>query len=177
MGKRRMFTSGLLIGIAGVFPCLAKADTTATFQVSATVVSGCEINGALMSGGENLGEYGAVNFGSHSSLSKETVTAVLEQNVGLTLSCTPGVSLNMALGSGLHATTSRNMRATGSASYIPYQLYRDAGFSQAIPIDQVIPVAFSNPSAITLPIYGRLVLNGDKPPDIYSDTLLLTLSW
>ena len=60
---------------------------------------------------------------------------------------------------------------------MPYELYRDPGLSQEYAIDQAYPVSFSDPQAISLPIYGKVSLSGDKPPDTYSDTIDLTLSW
>jgi spore coat protein U-like protein len=176
MGWERHFLK-LAAGIAACDPSAVLADTTATFQVSATIVSGCEINGVLASGGETLGDYGTVDFGTHSSLSTGTVTAAITPNASLTLSCTPGVSLTMALDGGLHAATSRNMQAAESADLVPYRLYSNASLTDELLIGQASSVSFSDPQAITLPVYGKVILSGDKQPDTYSDTVILTLSW
>lgn len=77
----------------------------------------------------------------------------------------------------MHPTTSRNMQASGSAALIPYTLYRDSGLGDEFVVDQAFPVTFSNPQAITLPVYGKVILTGDKPPDTYLDTVTMTLSW
>ncbi|CDO35419.1 Spore coat U domain protein [Novosphingobium sp. KN65.2] len=164
-------------GLAAVLSTPAMADTTTTFQVSATVVSGCEINGALASNGEVLGRYGQLDFGTHSSLSTDTASAAIAADAGLTLSCTPGIALSMALGAGQHGSATRNMQAAGSSDLLPYRLYRDPAFSNEMQIDQAYAITFADPEAIALPIYGRVVLSGDKPPDTYSDTVVLTLSW
>jgi len=177
MGSQLRRAARMGAGLAAALSNPAMADTTTSFQVSATVVSGCEINGSLASGGEALGRYGLLDFGSHSSLSRDTVSTAIAADAGLTLSCTPGVALSMALGAGQHGSAVRNMQAAGSGALLPYRLYRDAGFSNEMQIDQAYAVTFADPEAIALPIYGRAVLSGDKPPDTYSDTIVLTLSW
>ncbi|UNK79785.1 spore coat U domain-containing protein [Sphingopyxis granuli] len=145
--------------------------------MSATIVAGCEINGALATNGQSIGTYGTVDFGTHAALSTETVTAAILPDAGLTLACTPDVLLTVTLGGGLNNGATRNMKAAGSNALQPYTLHRDAGLSQEYAVDQPYAVTFDDPEAIILPVYGQAPLSGDKPPDIYSDTVLITLSW
>lgn len=173
----RPLSLSVLAGSVTLVPSAAYAVTSASFQVSAIVVSGCEINGDLATGGELLGRVGTIDFGTHSALATGNITANMVQNSALTLSCTPGVALTMSLNGGLHATSSRNLQASGSAATIPYRLYRDAGLNQEFTINQAVSVTFADPQSIALPVYGQITLSGDKPPDTYSDTILLTLSW
>ncbi|EHJ59359.1 hypothetical protein NSU_3691 [Novosphingobium pentaromativorans US6-1] len=128
-------------------------------------------------GGEALGRYGSLDFGTHPSLSTDTASAAIAADAGLTLSCTPGVTLSMALGGGQHGSATRNMQASGSNDLLAYRLYRDAAFSNEMQVDQAYSVSFADPEDMVLPIYARVVLGGDKPPDTYSDTVVLTLSW
>lgn len=165
------------LGLGGCLASPALAGTTASFQVSATVVPGCEINGSAPAPSQNLGQLGTLNFGTHSALGTDTVTAVLVRNSGITLSCTPTVSLTMSLDGGQHAATTRNLQAAGGTERVAYRLYRDPGFGQELLANQGYGITFSDPYAVPLPIYGRLDLPGVRRPDVYRDTVTVTLTW
>jgi len=154
----------------------ATAQTSASFQVSATIVPGCEINGSPPTAGQGIGQAGVLDFGSHSALETGQISVSLAQNGGLTFRCTPTVALTMALGGGLHAGSSRNVQGPGGAR-LAYNLFRDAGFTQQLAVDQPVPISFSGPGAIALPIYGRLNLGTANRPGTYTDTVVVTLAW
>ncbi|HEY0271501.1 MAG TPA: spore coat U domain-containing protein [Sphingomonas sp.] len=155
----------------------AGAAPSASFQATATIVSGCEVDGALPGGGQTIGQIGTLDFGVHSALSTDTITASLAQNAGLLLVCTPGVALTMNVDAGLHGGATRAMQAPGNASRLSYHLYRDAAFAQELLANQPIPVSFVSATPIALPIFGRLTLPGNLPPGTYGDTVLVTLNW
>lgn len=166
-----------LLGIVAAIPTPGTAATpTASFEVAATIVSGCEINGAAADGGD-LGRYGTVDFGTHSALKAETVTATVTPEASVTLACTPGVSLTVSLDGGLHGDGSRNMKAAGGNALQPYKLFSDAGHTQEYGVGQSHSFEVASSQAIALPIYGRTDLGGQNPPDVYSDTVVVTLSW
>lgn len=165
---------GICVSISLAAP--AAAQTSASFQVSATIVPGCEINGSPPTAGQNIGQMGSLDFGEHSALETGAVSASLTQNAGLALRCTPSVTLTMTLGAGLHAENSRNLQAPGGGR-IAYDLYNDPGFTQQLGVDQPVPISFAGPDVITLPIYGRLALAPGNPPGTYTDTVIVTLAW
>lgn len=167
----------LAVGLAAGPSSISHAATSTSFQASATIVSGCEINGSLPTPGQAIGQIGTLNFGVHSALDTGPVTAALAQNAGLTIACTPAVSLMMSIGGGLHSATTRNLQATGSSARLSYRLYRDPGFSQELLINQAVAVTFADPSHVALPIYGRLTLPGNAVPDTFEDTVVVTLTW
>ncbi|CRM75563.1 spore coat protein U domain-containing protein [Pseudomonas fluorescens] len=156
----------LACGLA--LPLPLSAVTSQSFQVSATVTPGCLIVG----GGSN---YGALTYGSYSALATSTVTAALTG--GVTLQCTPGVALSMSVDGGLHSGSGRNLQLNSGSARVPYQLFRDAAFSQSLGISQSVSVSYSDANTIRLPIYGRVVLPGNQPGGTYSDTLQVQLSW
>ena len=163
-------------------PQAAVADTSASFLASAKIEAGCEINGVVPAANASVGQIGTLAFGTHSALATGPVTATMVQNGGFKLSCTPSVGLTMSLDGGQHGGSQgsalRNLQAPGTgADRIEYRLYRDAGFSQELQAGQPYPIIFSNPLAITLPIYGRLILPGNRRPEVYSDTVVVTLTW
>ncbi|WP_336962840.1 spore coat U domain-containing protein [Sphingobium aquiterrae] len=177
--RRDMMARALGIAMASVaaLPSAAEAATSALFQASATIVSGCEINRALPAGGASLGEIGTLDFGTHSALATGPATAMMAQDASVELRCTPDVTLTMTTDAGLHGGTTRNLQASHSSDRLPYRLYRDAAFSQEVLANQPIAVSFSAASQISLPLYGRMTLPGNMPPDTYGDTIVVTLNW
>lgn len=144
---------------------------TSTFQVSASIVAGCVISGT------NTGVFGALNFGSQSGVSATTVNASFVQSTSINLACTPGTTLSMSINQGSNFTTTRNLKLPGYSSTVPYTLFRDASRTTVIPVNQSVPLSYSNASNITLPIYGQLKLPGTARAGVYTDTLTVTLSW
>jgi spore coat protein U-like protein len=184
MGRRREAWKDLArAGFAASFcltggrEAMAQATPSASFPATATIVSGCEIDGALAVGSQSVGQIGILAYGTHSALSTETLSANLVQNAGLAMRCTPGVTLTMTISGGLYADATRAMRASGNTARIGYRLYRDAGFTQEMLADQPATMSFGSADPITLPIFGRLTLPGALPAGVYADTVLVTLNW
>ena len=146
------------------------AALTSTFQVSATVVAGCLVEG----GASN---YGSLDFGSYSALSTSSVTTALGGTT-VTLQCTPGVNLSMSVDAGQNsASGTRNLKRSSGSSLVAYQLFRDAGFSQSLGINQCVPVSYSNPAIIKLPVYARAQLTGNLPAGNYTDVVQVVLTF
>lgn len=165
-----------LLALAAV-PLGAQAETTASFGVSAQVVSGCEINGALPTNGQSIGTVGTLDFGSHPALETGLVTASLLPATGLAVRCTPGVSLLMSTDGGTHNNGLRNLQLNAGTVRQPYRLYRDAARSQEWLAGQAVAISFTAGADISLPIYAGLVLSGTLPPGTYTDTVVITLNW
>ena len=169
----RLVAAGAL-GLANV---RARAETSANFQVGATVESGCLIEGPGASGGN----FGTLDFGSASALSTETRTATLANAATLTLRCTPQTMLSMTIDAGQHVGGGlRHLQRGGDVtSRIVYALCSDAACVQPILIAQPVAIAVTTANAddVRLPIFGRLTLPGNLPAGLYADTLTLVLSW
>lgn len=151
-------------------PLPLAAVLTSTFQVSATVAAGCLVVGGVSN-------YGNLNFGSYSALSTSSVTTALGGTT-VTLQCTPGVSLSMSVDAGLNsASGTRNLKRSSGTSLVAYQLFRDAGFSQSLGINQSVAVSYSDPSTIKLPVYARAQLTGNLPAGSYTDVVQVVLTF
>lgn len=144
------------------------AATSATLAVSATIVAGCVVT-------NSGGLYGALNFGTYSALSTSAVSVALAG--GVTLQCTPGVSVSMQVDGGLNNVSGRHLKVGSGTAQIAYQLFQDAAHSQALGISQSVNVPYTNANAITLPIFGYVLLPGNKPAGTYSDTLQVQISY
>lgn len=157
----------------------AHANTSAEFDVSASITAGCLIDGLGSSG--NAGTLGMLNFGQASALSTATKNASLLAAQTLRLRCTPGVNMTMAIDAGSHAASgARNLQlGANSALRLAYSLCTDAACTQPLAIggSSVIAVSSSNSNDVKLPIYGRLTLPGQATAGTYTDTLTVTLSW
>ena len=152
----------LLCTISGA----VSAAQTATLQVSAGIVAGCVVS-------SSGGLYGNLNFGTYPSLSTAPVSVGLTG--GVTLQCTPGVTVSMTVDGGLHNASGRRLQIASGTAQIAYQLFQDSAHSQSLGIAQTVNVPYTNANAITLPIFGYLLLPGNQPAGTYSDTLQVQL--
>ena len=150
----------------GSAPLWAALSTTLT--VNASIVAGCVVT-------TTGGLYGTLSFGTYSALSTAPVSVALAG--GVTLQCTPGVSVSMQVDGGLHNVSGRHLKSGSGTAQIAYQLFQDAAHSQSLGIAQSVNVPYANANAITLPIYGYVLLPGNQPAGTYSDTLLVQLSY
>ncbi|KAF1032199.1 MAG: hypothetical protein GAK37_00549 [Pseudomonas sp.] len=160
--------AALVLACAACLPLPLAAVTGATMQVSASIVAGCLVVGGVSN-------YGNLNFGSYSALSTSTVSAAVTS--GVQLQCTPGVTLSMSVDGGQNNSSGRHLKLNTGSAQVAYQLFTDAGLSQALGVSQNVNVAYSNANNITLPLYGRVVLPGNQPAGTYSDVLQVQLSW
>lgn len=144
---------------------------TSTFQVSASIVAGCVISGT------NTGVFGTLNFGTQSGVATATVNASFVQSTTINLACTPGTTLSMSINQGNNYTTTRNLKLPNFSNTVPYTLFSNASRTTVIPVNQAVPLSYSNAGNITLPIYGQLQLPGTARAGVYTDTLTVTLSW
>ena len=160
-------------------PSAAHAETSKSFDVSATIAAGCAVDGLGTSG--NAGTIGTLAFGSQPSLATSTLQASLNSTQSVTLRCTPGVALTMSLDGGLHsASGNRNMQlGANTAARLLYTLCTDAGCGQAIGINQVIAITVnsSNMNNVRIPVVGKVTLPGNSRVGTFTDTVTITLSW
>lgn len=158
---------------------VAQAETTAQFDVSATITSGCLVDGLGSSG--NAGRIGTLDFGIDSTFSTAIHTATTTGGQTIRLRCTPGANLTMSIDGGSHAAAgARNLQlGANSSARIAYALCRDAGCTLPIAIGTpyAVPVSGTNSEDVLLPVYGRLALPGTRPAGTYTDTLTVTLTW
>lgn len=160
----------------------ARAETTATFQVSAAVVPGCVVMGGATNVTEgDAGLLGTLDFGTASVLSQTSLTADTVMASGVVLRCTAGTSVSMSIGGGLYASGGLRHVATAGGAQLAYRLRQSSGAGSFIDINQVIPIVIGSggPSYedLVLPVHGVLELTGNLPPGAYTDTLQVTLSW
>ena len=160
----------LAVGLCLALTQGAHAVTTSTFQVTAQIVAGCLVVGGVTA-------YGVLDYGTSSALSTATLSTSLGGST-VTFQCTPGVALSMSVDGGQNsASGTRNLKRTGGTQMLAYQLYRDAAYSQSLGIGQSVAVSYTDPTAIKLPVYGRVQLTGTMPAGTYTDVVQVTVTW
>ena len=176
--KAPALLAATLVCLTGGFPS-ARAETTAQFDVTATIVAGCLVDGLGASG--NAGTIGRLDFGVDSTFSTATHTATTTTGQAIHLRCTPGVNLMMSIDGGGHAAAGARhlQRSADTSARIAYALCRDAACTLPVAIggSAALPVSSANSEDVRLPIFGSLILPGTLPPGTYTDTLTVTLSW
>lgn len=157
----------------------AHAETTAQFDVAATITSGCLVDGLGESG--HAGTIGTLDFGTDSTFSTATHSASIATNQMIRLRCTPGIALAMSIDGGDHAAAGvRHLQlGANSSARVAYAVCRDAGCTLPIPIGGSTSVAVTpvNSDDVRLPLFATLTLPGALPPGTYSDALTVTLTW
>jgi spore coat protein U-like protein len=176
MGRGALCRASLTC-LATLMPTVSQANTSASFQASANIVSGCEVGGTLVTATTTIGQIGTLNYGTRPTLTNGTVTASMVQNPSLQLICTPDVALTMTVDGGLHSATTRNLQASQTVTRLAYRLYRDVALATELVINQPVSISFTGGTAITLPIFGRVTLPGNSLADTYTDTVVVTLNW
>ncbi|MCW2365144.1 spore coat protein U-like protein [Sphingobium sp. B11D3B] len=172
----------IALSLLGAAPCWfqpATAETTAQFQVAATITAGCLVSG--LGGSGSASAVGLLDFGEDSTFSMATHTASLGGSQSITLRCTPGANVTMSIDGGHHAAAgSRHLQLGGNnAARIAYVVCSDATCNQPVAIGAgtAMVVTSGNSNDVHLPVYGRLMLPGGLPAGDYTDTLTVTLQW
>ncbi|EGR0266879.1 Csu type fimbrial protein [Vibrio alginolyticus] len=156
------------------------ADATQTFQVSATVDTGCLINGAVQEeSATQAGQIGTLDFGEHSSVYATEVQGSITYSSSLTLSCTPGITMNVSVNGGMNESDGvRKLKHSEEATTVDYFLFQDLNYTQVLDIDTQYSVdTDQDPDNIQFPIWAKATINGNEVAGIYMDTLTLTLEW
>ena len=115
-----------------------------------------------------------LDFGVHPAVAAGPVSATLAGT--LQIACSGRTALGMAVDGGLHQSGAQRHLRGGAGALVAYRLYADAGRTQPIAIGQ--PVSVAVPGLPTLPLHGELTLPaGQAPPDAYTDTAQVTLTY
>lgn len=166
----RIWLAGSLSGLGVLLAGPLDAATTSSFMVTAQIVAGCLVVGGVSS-------YGTLDYGTQSALATGAIGSSLGGTT-VTFQCTPGVALSMSVDGGQNsASGTRNLKRTGGTQVLAYQLYRDAAYSQSLGIGQSVAVNYTDPTAIKLPVYGRVQLSGTLPAGTYTDVVQVTVTW
>ncbi len=147
----------------------ARAETAASFRVSASVSRGCRIVT------DDANRLGSIDLGSVAGLRSRTVEGALisAAGAGVSVECTPGVSASLSADKGEHPSGGeRQLKLTTGLALIPYRLFADG---QAAPWTDALPLPSGGRRLI--PVRAVATLAGPAVAGTYTDTVRVTLSW
>jgi len=155
--------TGILLALCGN-PAVA-ATTTTTFQVSATVAGSCSVSATHLS----FGTYTPGN------------TLPTDAASTISVNCTLLTPYHVRLDKGLNGSsvTGRKMVRAGGPETLGYGLYRDEArnlnWGETDGTDTVDGVGTG--ANVSHTVYGRIPAEQSVPPDSYSDTITVTVSY
>jgi spore coat protein U-like protein len=134
------------------------------FMISATVVNNCLIN--------------ATNIAFTAT---GVLSSALDASGSITTRCTNGDAYQIALNGGTSGNVAaRTMVRSGGGGTVNYQLYTDAGRSQAWGDGSggtTMPTGTGTGNAVVIQVYGRVPAQTTPAPGSYSDTITATISF
>ncbi len=183
-------TAGLTLGLSAT-TVSAAGNMAGQLNAQMVLQSGCIVSGAPGAGSTGV-NFGTLDFGTRPSTFTGVVTTTASGGAGgagaTQIVCSPDVtSLTVSVSAGNNAgqgaTVGTGARAMkfGASSYLPYDVYSDAGMTTPYPTSGST-LAVSLPgtgAAIALPVYGRInktSLNA-LAAGTYTDVLQVTLAW
>ncbi|SEL92115.1 Spore coat protein U (SCPU) domain-containing protein, partial [Roseateles sp. YR242] len=140
-----------------------------TFQVTATVITSCNVSGA------------ALNFGN--TVDPLNTSVPLDATSTLTVTCSNTTPYAVALNAGLNAGGASNFTARtmkSGANTLGYQLYLDSGRTTVWGDGTASSSSKSGTgsgSAQTLTVYGRVPMLANVVPGSYTDTVTVTITY
>lgn len=161
MKKNNQFIKSALIAAVGfALSGSALADTkTATFNVTATVLSSCNVAATDLA----FGDY-------------DPTAGDLERTSTITATCTAGTTYAIALGQGQN--TSRQMKNAGG-EFLDYELYQPDGYT-TIWGDvggAVVPQTSTTGAPVEYIVNGRVTGGQYVTAGVYSDKVLVTVTY
>ncbi|KPN21443.1 hypothetical protein AO715_13095 [Xanthomonas sp. Mitacek01] len=163
------YTEALLATPPWPTSCTAGGNGGATtgfgFTASAPVASRCTISTAT-----------DLDFGAVPGL----ITGNRDQVSAVNFSCTGRTPWNVGLDNGLNASgTIRRLRLGGTANYVRYELYRDAGrtarWGTTTGSDTAAGTGTGAAQSVT--VYGRVPSGQTVPAGSYTDTVTVTVTY
>lgn len=155
-----------LIATLAIAPLLSHAATkTATFQVTATMVSDCTVISA-----PNI-DFGTVGV----------MTSNIDTTSTLIVACTPGTAYSVALdpGTGTGSTITDRRMASGSGGSLKYQLFRDSmrtqNWGNTVGTDTVGGTGNGGNNAYV--IYARVPTQTAPAVGSYASTVTVTINY
>lgn len=144
----------------------SAAETTTTFQVTATVLTACAVTALPLAFG---------NYDPTSSTDTDATTTI-------TVTCTLGTPYQIGLDAGTAAgatVTTRQMTGTVSSDLLDYSLFSDSGrttnWGNTLATDTVSVASAGLTDLHT--VYGRITASQNVTADAYVDTITVTVTY
>jgi spore coat protein U-like protein len=172
-------------------PAFASGSMAGQLNTKMVLQAGCIVSGAPGAGSTGV-NFGTLDFGTQPATFTGILAATASGGAGgagaTQILCSPDVtSLSITVSGGNNAGQggsvgigSRAMKL-GTSSYLPYEVYSDAGMTSAYPTSaSAVGVTLPGTGvALPLPIYGRINKTSAAAltSGTYTDVLQVTLAW
>jgi spore coat protein U-like protein len=172
-------------------PAFASGSMAGQLNTKMVLQAGCIVSGAPGAGATGV-NFGTLDFGTQPATFTGILAATASGGAGgagaTQILCSPDVtSLSITVSGGNNAgqggsvgVGSRAMKL-GTSSYLPYEVYSDAGMTSAYPTSaSAVGVTLPGTGvALPLPIYGRINKTSAAAltSGTYTDVLQVTLAW
>jgi spore coat protein U-like protein len=171
----------LLVLVASLAPNVVLAQVVSgSVDATITLQASCEVNGAPGATGV---DFGALDFGTHSTLFDQADAEISDTAAGISVQCTPGTQYTLAFDGGLHAASAnaalglRAMEHSGGGTFVTYNLYAASGRTVPMSINGTMGPLTADGSAQTVNVYGRALGESGLVAGTYDDTIGVTLSF
>jgi spore coat protein U-like protein len=161
--KRLLVAATALIGVVAVQDAWGQSQSAnATIAVTASVDPSCSVTASTL------------------SFLTVPATTIVNANATVNVTCTTGATYEVGMDPGLHAVSSqRNLKITGGATLLPYNLYQDAGYS--IPWGNNLEVdtqeGTGTGSAQPWTVYGQIPSQSTVTTGVYTDTVTVYVTY
>ena len=174
MKVRNTLLAAAVALVAGVSFQASAAETSSTFQVTATVASSCAIMGAA-----NL------EFDSYNPVSTNATAALLGFSSGIQVRCNGGTTAKVQLDEGLNkaagSTCAAPARAMvdGSGNKLNYSLAKAADMQAVFGCDAATQssLSFANLETKNVGVFGSIPAAQNVPVGSYADTVTVKVSF
>lgn len=153
----------ILVAAMGVaFASSALADTkTTTFNVTATVLSSCNVSATDLA------------FGNYDPTAGDK-----DSTSTITATCTAGTTYAIALGEGQN--TSRQMKLTTGSELLDYELYQPSGYTTIwgdVGSGATVPQTSTTGAPVNYTVNGRVTGGQYVTAGAYTDEVLVTVTY
>lgn len=155
------YTTYLLITNPPACSTVTQNTTQPSFTTQANVIPNCSVTA------QNI------NFGSHGVLSSQ-----VDATGGINVTCTPGTNYTIGLNNGLSGTGPTARRMTLGGESVLYGLYKDSARSQ--PWGNAggdLATGTGAGATQSLPVYGRVPSQPTPAAGLYTDTVVVTVTY
>ncbi len=153
-------TALALMACLGNAPAVYAATDTDTFNVTATVLTSCSVTA-----GNTLA------FGTYSG-------AQIDADTTISITCTSGGTYTAGLDDGLNPDTTQRRMIHGTADYLLYELYQEAGRTNRWGNASGSWVSDTGTGAAQVKtVYGRLAGSQTLIAGAYTDTITVTVTY
>ena len=160
----RMRAALTAIAMLGSATAYASTSITTTFQAKVTIAASCVIGGAT-----------TLDFGTPGLLA-----ANVDQTSTISVQCSNTTPFNIGLDKGTNGTSVTNRLMKGAtAATVQYSIYSDSGrtsnWGNTIGTDTVASTGTGSSQSFT--VYGRIAPQTTPAPDVYTDTVTVTVTY